>query len=166
MKLTIYDLFNAFGVSPDKVRLVRHGNKEINVLEVFHKAKDRFVEYTAWQRPDKFGDAELLVIFSPARGTTALFLGIWRVCGVTLNHELQPSHLDLLHENKLPEKWFETSIRYQLEATELMSTLSERLVIEWGKATLNWVQKQNKTVAFAPSRLCVGNPCLSVSIRG
>jgi hypothetical protein len=146
MNLTIYDLFKTFGVSPNKARLVRHTNKEINVLDAFHNNKELFEEYTAWQKPDKFGDAELLAIFSPARGTTSMFLGIWKICGVTLNRELQPSHLELLQKNKLPERWFKNSVRYHLGATELMSDLSERLVIEWGKVARNWVQKQNKSV--------------------
>lgn len=146
MNLTIHDLLKTFGIPPNKVRLVRHGNKEIDVLKVFHADRERFSEYTAWQKPGKFGDAEFLAIFSPARGTTSLFLGIWKVCGVTKNKDLQPEHLELLRKHNLPESWFKTSVRYQLEVTDLLSSLSERLVIEWGKSTLNWVHVQNKTV--------------------
>ena len=146
MNLSIYDLLKTFGINPDKIRLVRHGNKEISVLDVFHKDKERFLEYTAWQRPKAFGNAEYLVIFYPGRGTTSLFLGIWKIHGVTQTNELQASHLDLLRKHNLPEGWYSTSVHYNLETTDLMSSLSERLVIEWGKSTLKWVQKRDKAV--------------------
>lgn len=146
MHLTVHALLKSFGIPPEKVRLVRHGNKEIDVMKVFHTDKERFSEYTAWQPPRKFGDSEFLAIFSPARGTTSLFLGIWKVCGVTENKDLHPSYLELLRKHKLPEWWFQKSVRYHLQFTDLMFNLSERLVIEWGKATLSWVQSQDKTV--------------------
>ncbi len=144
--LTFHDLLKTYGVEPSKVRMVRCGNKEIPVLEVFHNDKDRFTEYTAWQKPGKYGDAEYLAIFSPARGTTSLFLGIWRIRGVTQNRDLAPNDLDRLRKSELPEGWYKTSDHYHLNLTEIMFSLSERLVIEWGKSTLNWVQSQNKSV--------------------
>ena len=147
MNLTFHDLLKTFGIDPGKVRLVRHGNKEIkNVLKTFQKDKEKFSEYTAWQSPRTFGDAEFLAIFPPARGTTSLFLGIWKLNGVTETHDLEPRHLELLQKHKLPEEWFKRSVRYQIELTSLMASLSERLVIDWGKSTLRWVQSQNKTV--------------------
>ncbi len=146
MILSLHDLLKSYGIEPSKVRLVRHGNKEINVLDVFKNDKDRFAEYTSWQRSGKYGEAEFLAIFSPARGTTSLFLGVWKISGVTENRDLKTKHLKLLRKHTLPEGWFNTSVRYQLELTDLMFSLSERLVIEWGKSTLNWVQSKNKSV--------------------
>ena len=147
MNLTFHDLLKTFGIDPGKIRLVRHGNKELkNVLETFQNDKEKFLEYTAWQSPRKFRGAEFLAIFSPARGTTSLFLGIWKVNGVTETSDLKPRHLELLQKHKLPEEWFKRSVHYQLEPTDLMASLSERLVIEWGESTLSWVQSRNKTV--------------------
>lgn len=144
--LSFHDLLKTYGIEPSKVRLVRHGNKEINVLDVFHNDKERFTEYTAWQKAGKYGEAEYLAIFSPARGTTSLFLGIWKISGVTENRDLESRHLAMLHKHSLPEGWFKTSVRYHLKLTDIMFSLSERLVIEWGKSTLNWVQSKNKNV--------------------
>lgn len=144
--LTFHDFLKIYGIEPSKVRLVRHGNREINVLEVFQKDKERFTEYTAWQKEGKYGSSGYLAIFSPARGTTSLFLGLWSVDGVTVNEKLQPRHLALLRKYRLPESWYNTSVRYQLNLTSIMFSLSERLVIDWGKSTLNWVQSQNKSV--------------------
>lgn len=147
MNLTFHDLLKTFGVHPGKVRLVRHVNRQIeNVLETFQNDKAKLLEYTAWQNHGSFGDAEYLAIFSPARGTTSLFLGICKINGVTENRNLESKHLELLQKHKLPEVWFKSSVRYQLELTDLMASLSERLVIEWGKSTRRWVQSRNKTV--------------------
>lgn len=165
-KLTFHALLRVCGLEPSDVRLVRHGNTELKafgpdpaklqralkgekdnfVLREFHEDKDRLTEYTAWQPPNKFGSAKFLAIFSPARGTTSLFLGIWQLSGETKNSDLTLKHQALLKKHRLPMTWFENSVRYHLQQTELMNELSERLVIEWGHATRNWAQWRDKTV--------------------
>lgn len=86
--LTFFDLLKTYGIESNKVRLVRHGNKEIDVFNTFLNDVDKFTEYTAWQKSGKYGDAEYLAIFCPARGTTSLFLGLWKIAGVTENKYL------------------------------------------------------------------------------
>lgn len=157
MDLTFHHLLKAYDLEPSTVRLVRHGNKEISVLDVFQSDLVRFTEYTAWQSAGKFGDARYIAIFSPARGTTALFLGIWEVSGFTPNSKLTPQHLELLKKHSLPESWITTSVRYDLKLTELMFSLSERLVIDWGKSTITWVQSKNKTVVQIKPKNSIGD---------
>ncbi len=143
---TFHDLSRIFGIEPKEVRLVRHGNKEIEVLDTFLNDTDKFMEYTAWQKSGKFGRAKYLAIFCPARSTTSLFLGIWEIEGKTENSDLKPSHLSLLHRHGLPEKWFHNHDRYNLKLTSVMFSLSQRLVVEWGKSTVSWVQSKDKEV--------------------
>lgn len=144
--LTFFDLLNTYGVEASHIRLVRHGNKEIDVLNTYINDIEKFTEYTAWQRPGKYGDAKYLAIFSPSRGTTALFLGLWKVTGVTKNEELKPEHLNILKKFQLPEIWYERSDRYDLELSSEMTDLTQRLIIDWGGSTVSWVQKKNKSV--------------------
>ncbi len=144
--ITFHDLLKSYGVDPQCVRVVRHGNKEINVLDVFQNNKERFNQYCSWQKENKYGKSKYLAVFAPARGTTSLFLGMWAVEGVTKNNELQKKHLRMLVKNDLPQHWFGEHVYYHLKITELMSDLSERLVIEWGKSTLNWVQIKDKNI--------------------
>ncbi len=146
MKLTFYDLLKIYGIDPSDVRLVRHGNKEINVLETFIDDPERFTEYTAWQKEGKYGRSKHLAVFCPARGTTSLFLGLWEIGGYTENKSLKPKHLALLQKHNLPETWYKHSVRYQLKLSSTMLTLSQRLIIEWGKSTVSWVQTRNKDV--------------------
>lgn len=144
--LSFFDLLKVYGINPEEVRLVRHGNKEIRVQETFSHDLQKFTEYTAWQNNGKYGNAKFLAVFAPARGTTSLFLGIWQVNGVTLNANLESIHLSLLKQSGLPEAWYSQSDRYNLSFSEVMSDLSERLVIDWGKSTVSWVQKKDKPV--------------------
>jgi hypothetical protein len=144
--LTLHDLLRVFGIEPKEVRLVRHTNREIEVLDTFLNDIDKFTEYTAWQKSGKFGRAKYLAIFCPARSTTSLFLGIWEIDGKTENSDLKQSHLALLQSHGLPERWFHDHARYSLRPTNIMSSMSQRLVVEWGRSTVSWVQSKNKEV--------------------
>ena len=113
-KLMLYDLLKTYEVDPSEVRLVRHGNKEIDVLKTFLNNKEKFTEYTAWQRAGKYGRSKYLAVFCPARGTTSLFLGLWEIDGFTENKNLKSIHLALLQKYDLPEIWYENLVRYNL----------------------------------------------------
>jgi len=155
--LTFYDLLRICGLEPAEVRLVRHGNKELNVLEIFLEDTERFTEYTAWQKPGKYGKSKYLAVFCPARGTTSLFLGVWEIGGHTTNKDLKPSHLALLRRHNLPERWYRDSVRYNLNLTSIMLDVSQRLVIEWGKSTVSWVQAKNKDVVQVKPANSIGD---------
>jgi hypothetical protein len=144
--LTFFDLLRTYNVDPKEVRLVRHGNKEIDVLETFLNETVKFTEYTAWQNPGRYGHSKYLAIFSPARSTTSLFLGLWKINGVTKNSDLTDRHLKLLQKFDLPERWFERSDRYDLELVSTMIDLNQRLVIDWGRSTVSWVQTKDKNI--------------------
>ncbi len=169
--LTFHDLAKTFGLDPREIRLVRHGNKEMkdvrekDVLDVFQHNEKKFTQYSAWQMENKFGDAKFLAMFSPARGTTSLFLGIWSVNGVTKNSALKPEHLEMLRNHELPEKWYRTAVYYHLALTKHMCELSERLIIEWGRSTLSWVQLGDKDVVQVKAKNSIGDFISYDSIR-
>lgn len=155
--LTFFDLLRTYSVEPSEVRLVRHGNKEIDVLDAFLNETERFTEYTAWQKAGKYGNSKYLAIFAPARSTNSLFLGLWKVKGVTKNVDLKPKHLSLLRKFELPERWYEKSDRYDLEITSTMIDLNQRLVVDWGKSTVSWVQTKNKNVVEVKPKNSIGD---------
>ncbi|MFC1664825.1 GIY-YIG nuclease family protein [Pseudomonadota bacterium] len=144
--ITLHSLFKAYGLNPQDVRLVRHSNREINILDIYHNDIERFTQYASWQLANKFGKSKYLAMFAPDRGTTALFLGVWEVEGVTSNSNLNQSHLAILQKYNLSEDWYRTSVHYHLKQTDLLKDLSERLVIEWGGATVSWVQLKDKDI--------------------
>jgi len=144
--LSFYSLLQSSGIDPKSVRLVRHGNKELDPLETFQSDLDHFHEYSSWQAKNKFGDSQYLAIFSAAKNTTSLFLGMWAIDGFTNNSDLEQKHLDILIKHNLPEWWFKESVYYHLRKLDLMSDFSERLIIEWGNAPVSWVQSKDKEI--------------------
>ncbi|MCD6292171.1 MAG: GIY-YIG nuclease family protein [Deltaproteobacteria bacterium] len=157
-KLTFFELIKIYNVEPSEVRLVRHGNKEfdVSVLDTFLNDTDKFTEYTSWQKKGKYGDSKYLAIFSPARSTTSLFLGIWTVDGITENSDLKQKHLNLLQKYDLPEIWFDRSARYNINLSSIMFDMSQRLVVEWGRSTVSWVQSKDKEIVQIKPKNSIG----------
>ncbi|OFC71990.1 GIY-YIG nuclease family protein [Alteromonas confluentis] len=144
--LSLFGLLQAYSIPPTQVRLIRHGNKEVSALDTFEQDPKKFTEYTAWQKPGKYGNAKYLAVFCPGRGTTSLFLGIWEVFGVTANRELSAEHFAQLDKYNFPKQWSENTDRYELQLSAKMQDIPKRLVIDWGKSTVSWVQSKDKPI--------------------
>lgn len=144
--ITIHRILDAYGIPFAGVRLVRHGNKEIPVLETFQTNRNRFEAYQSFQGPNKFGDAKHIAVFAPLPGNASLFLGLWDIVGCNANSELTEQHYALIDQFGFPQDWKKTSAWYDLRLNQSLTELSERLVIDWGGAPVQWVQRQDKPV--------------------
>ncbi|HEH9400964.1 TPA: GIY-YIG nuclease family protein [Aeromonas sobria] len=155
-KLTIKSILSIYGVAVDSLCLVRHGNKEIQVVDVYKDNPVKFNVYSCWQAPGKFGDSRYVAMFAPGRGTSAIFLGVWEVCGITLNKDLNDSDVDtLMHFLPEMKDWVKNHDRYHLKEFEPTKELSLRLIIEWGGATVAWVQRKDKNVLEIKPADCI-----------
>jgi len=155
--ITVYKIIEIYGVDPSKVKLVRHGNKEIPIRETFLNNLQRLEAYQSFQKPKNFGAAKAIAVFAPYYKTTALFLGLWDICGYTENSEFTEETLSVLRKHNLPENWFNNSARYGLKRNNILDDLSERLVIEWGAATVAWVQSKDKEVVEIKGKKSIGD---------
>lgn len=144
--ITIRRIFEIYGLEPKNVRLIRHGNKEIPIYETFKENIERLEAYQSFQRPRKFGPARAIAVFAPYHKTTALFRGLWDITGCIQNSKFTKKILLELRKHDLPEDWYDHSDRYCLKRNSCLDELSERLVIEWGAATVSWVQSKDKPV--------------------
>jgi GIY-YIG catalytic domain-containing protein len=144
--ITIHRIFEIYGLDPNNVRLVRHGNKEIPIYKTFKENISRLEVYQSFQRPKKFGTANSIAVFAPYHKTTALFLGLWEIDGCIENSKFTKKILLELKKYELPESWYKRSDRYKLKRNVAFDELSERLVIEWGASTVSWVQSKDKKV--------------------
>ena len=144
--LTIHKLFKIYGIDPTCVKLVRHGNKEIPILDTFQTDISRFVSYQSFQMPKKFGKAKTIAVFAPYHKTTALFLGLWNIENIIKNSEFTTDISHELKKQSLPKEWFESSDKYILNKNNILKKFSERLVIEWGRSTVSWVQNKDKEI--------------------
>lgn len=145
--LTLFSILKQYGIDPAHVRLVRHGNKELPVLDTFRNDRERFEAYQGFQAPGRFGASRQIVVFAPLDGAASLLLGIWNVARCIENAELRPLHRELIDRFAFPTEWKTTSVFYDLMPSDEMSDLRERLVIDWGRAAISWVQSgHDKTV--------------------
>jgi hypothetical protein len=142
--ITFKQILEMHGLESNKVRFIRHGNKEIPILETFSTDIHRLETYQSFQKPKKFGDAKLIAVFAPHHKTTALFLGLWDIesCTTEFTNDIKL----LLKEYDLPASWIHDSIKYDLKRNNTLDDLSERLVIEWGGSTVSWVQSKDKEI--------------------
>ncbi len=155
--ITFHNILRIFGLDPAGVRLVRHGNKEIPIHKTFKENLTRLEAYQSFQKPRKFGNANYIAVFSPYHKTTALFLSLWDIKGCTENSLFTRKTLLELRRHDLPESWYQDSVRYKLEKNNILDELSERLVIEWGAATVAWVQKKDKEVVELKGKKSIGD---------
>ena len=154
--ITLNKILSLYGIDPNTIKIIRHGNKEIPIIETFLKNPARLEAYQSFQSPNKFGKAKSIVVFAPYYKTTAIFLSIWDIKGFTEHSQYTKRTLSLLKKHNLPESWYNTSVMYHLSRNKILDDLSERLVIEWGSATVAWVQSQDKEVVELKSKKSIG----------
>jgi hypothetical protein len=155
--ITVFKIFEIYGLDPMSVKLVRHGNKEIPVLSSFKRDHSRFEAYQSYQKPGKFGKSSSIAVFAPYFKTTALFLGLWNIEGCIYNSKFTKDIKAELKKFQLPEDWFYVADRYNLQKNNMLDDLSERLVIEWGSATVAWVQSKDKEVVEIKGKKSIGD---------
>jgi hypothetical protein len=146
------DILKMHGFEPTEFRVVRHGYKEIDPLDTFRNDRALFDAYQAFQNKHRFADSKYIATFSPYHGTQALFLGVW-----SIDDELIPNCNAPATQRKLIARfnWQLHGSYYTLTEMDRLRDLSERLVIEWGGATVSWVQKitAKPVVAIMPPDL-------------
>jgi len=155
--ITTNKIFEIYGIDPTTVKLVRHGNKEIPIHETFLNNIQRFEAYQSFQKPKKFGKSKIIAVFAPYYKTTGIFLGLWDIKGYTEKSKYTEKTLSVLREHNLPEEWFDNSARYELKRNNILDDLSERMVIEWGPATVAWVQSKDKEVVEIKGEKSIGD---------
>ena len=145
--LSLHQLFQINGLNPEEVKLVRHANKEIPIYETYKNDLSRFEEYQRFQIKNKFKNAKYIAVFAPGRGTSAIFLGIWEIVGSVLIKDYTDEMHFRIDDNNFPADWHNVDGEwYDLIMTKMLEDLSERVVIEWGKSTVSWVQTKDKEI--------------------
>ena len=155
--ITFHRILELYKFEPGKIKLVRHGNKEIPIRETFINNISRLEAYQSFQKQNKYGNATALAVFAPYYKTTALFLGIWDILGCVENSEFTQEIAAILKANELPESWYENSVMYHLKRNNTLDEMTERIVIEWGAATVAWVQSKDKEVVEIKGKNSIGD---------
>jgi len=155
--IKLFDIFKHYKINSSKVKLVRHGNKELPILETYRVHRAKFEAYQSFQAPKKFSGASHIAVFAPTIGTTALFLGLWDIRDIKSSLEFTKKIHSIIDKFNFPEEWHTKSEWYDLKRNAKTDELSERLVIDWGKSTVSWVQTKDKKILEIKSKNSIGD---------
>ncbi len=155
--ITLHQILKHYGFNPAQVKLVRHGNAELPVLETYQNNREKFEAYQSFQKPGKFAGASHIAVFAPTMGTTALFLGLWDIRASKNSIDLTEEIHSIIDKHHFPNSWHTDSEWYELERNKTTDELSERLVIDWGKAVVAWVQSKDKEILEIKGKNSIGD---------
>ncbi len=131
--LYLNDILYRNGLDPKRVKLIRHSLKHERCKKCFNSG---FLEdYQRIQKENFFKGCDYMLSFISEPGTSAKFYGCFSVGnGVHVNEAIIPSGFPV------PEMFSENNYFFDLKPAEQLSDLKDRLIIDWGKATVSWHQ--------------------------
>ena len=92
-----------YDINPKDVKLVRHSNIEINILDSFRKKRKYFDDYTSFQAPNKFGKAKYIAVFAPAKSTSSIFLCLYNIKKYIPNKDFTKKLHTIIDKNDLKD---------------------------------------------------------------
>lgn len=133
-KLTLQDLLIINGIDPKDVLLIRHSLKHDNFRKCYEA---NFIhEYTQIQ-PDNLkalSEHKYWMVFISSKGTQAIFYKMYDFKGKTPISECSVS-------KDYPGTWMDSDMIYKLDENNTFNEWERRLIIDWGKDTINWYHK-------------------------
>jgi hypothetical protein len=144
--MNFFQLMKLLNVETSEMRLLRHTNREIDVLSTFNENLPKFEAYQGFQKEKAFGKAKNIAAFSALPNNEALFLGVWNIVQYFPVNTLLESHKDLLQEHDLPAEWENQNAYYETKLEVLTNHLSQRVIISWGRSAISWLQRADKAV--------------------
>ena len=121
------------GINLSRTKLIRHNisneavsrNLALGYLDI----------YQSIQLPNRFKDCDTVISFLGTEGTNGKFMGCYKIIDyIPLNLQELPSDL------RLDDEVENECVYWRMQKTDVLQDLIERLVIDWGKGTINWCQ--------------------------
>lgn len=124
-----------------KIKVVRHKDSRKSIfvdgVEVdgdpyswYRNDRAKFIAYQSEQHRDVFKGVDYIISFIGEEGTTARFVGIYKIEGED----------NVRKKNSDVDKYY-----YRMSELEGFDELKERLIIDWGKSALSWHQWLNES---------------------
>lgn len=133
--MNLIDIVKLSGVSEAEIKetkIVRHQDKRFDVAELIRY--NQFEYYQSFQGREVFKCKQILS-FIGTEGTKAKFYGFYQVKGKKRGQKSILPKDFIYPEMETNDCWY-----YNLERTPFMNEFENRLVIDWGRNTRNWVQ--------------------------
>lgn len=128
--LYLTDILKRNGIDPKRTKLLRHSLRHNRCKICYHSS---FLdEYQKIQSANFFNHCDYVLSFINEPGTSAKFIGCYKVgTGKPINKTEMPENFPA------PEMFSEADNYYfDLQPAAIMADLKERLIIDWGKATV------------------------------
>jgi len=131
--MKLQELLAYKGINLERTRLIRHNLSNKEVAAYYNQGQ--IETYQTIQKPSCFKNFDYVVSFLGTEGTNGVFLGCYKVNGF--------SEYDA---SKLPDDFTieldsdTDCVIFHLEPTDILEEFKNRLVIDWGKGTINWCQ--------------------------
>lgn len=131
--LYLNDILKRNGLDPKRVKLIRHSLKHARCRVCYNAG---FIdEYQKIQKENFFNGCDYVLSFIGEPGTSAKFIGCYSVGkGKQINEFFKPEGFPV------PEMFTESVYLFELQSSDIISDLKDRLIIDWGKATMSWHQ--------------------------
>ncbi len=108
--------------SKSNTLLVRHKDSRVEYRDIL-KDREKLLEYQKYQSRTIFKDAHYLISFIGQERRKSLLFGIFKINGV---------------------QSIDKGFYYDIEELNICEDLVDRVVVDWGKASLAWVQYYHK----------------------
>lgn len=131
--MKLQELLVAKGINLDRTKLIRH-NISNEVVAANH-AHGYLELYQSIQNPSRFKNCDTVISFLGTEGTNGVFLGCYAVGG-SVPYDRAALPVDFTPDSGMNSN----SVVFELTKTDILSEFTNRLVIDWGKGTINWCQ--------------------------
>ncbi len=146
MKLST--ILKDYGLSIEETKLVRHPLNKKDVNEVYSKGGVGFLEaYQSSQSKRIFDNCIYIVTFIGTVGTQSRFVGVYKILGIIDG----PKVRDYMPEGYPHEEHFDNNhVYYQMERTDIMEDLVNRLIIDWPspRSWFNWASTEKEVLSI------------------
>lgn len=136
--MTLQDICKIDEFDLSHVALVRHNLTNKVVRKSFEEGE--LGVYQEIQKDNRFGKYDYILSFLGEEGTASRFLGCYQVCGkAPLDIDSIPEYIqnDIKEETGL--------VRWILKETDRLAEYKDRLIIDWGRGAINWLQRGTTT---------------------
>lgn len=141
--LYLEDILRRNSIDPRRTKLVRHSLNHKRCKVCYN---NNFIdEYQKIQSKNFYDNCEFVLSFINEPGTSAKFIGCYNV------GDGNPINKSLMAEGfPAPEMFLEDKYYFDLQSSEKLSDLKDRLIIDWGRSTVSWHQwATNEKVVLA-----------------
>ena len=147
-ELELEQLKKCFDKSPSRIRLIRHNLNDPACRECYNKGNEWWDIYQQTQKKNCFDKTDFIFAFVSNGGTSARYIGCWKVCGkiekeATKNVQLPTGfkYTRFLDNEHYFYKLEEITFIEESKKRSFLEEYKHRLIINWGLGTRAYVQK-------------------------